>query len=172
MSLRPSRWVSCAYVDEFGLPATDFKLDSGVPALEIEEVKLEQSTVAFAEFKPTQAWNEAVAEVTETKQTVEHEESKQTLIEDGDESVEEQGVRVVWTKPAKSVTVTGTFDNWSQSQVCKETGSGFETFIPLTGSRNLVFKFVVDGVWTVSDEYETATDEHVFNVDVRETLIT
>ncbi|KAJ3255728.1 hypothetical protein HK103_006095 [Boothiomyces macroporosus] len=52
------------------------------------------------------------------------------------------------------VIVTGDFDNWSQSVELVPVDGVFEAEIPAG-----VFKFVVDGEWKVSQDYEVVTDE-------------
>lgn len=54
--------------------------------------------------------------------------------------------------------MTGTFDNWSQSLPLVKTSAGdFEITLPLQadkGEDKVLFKFVVDGDWKTSEEYE------------------
>ncbi|CEP21597.1 hypothetical protein BN1211_1727 [Cyberlindnera jadinii] len=67
-------------------------------------------------------------------------------------------------KPAgpSEVIVTGTFDNWTQSLPLVKTSKGdFEITLPLqqkNGEDKVSFKFVVDGDWHTSDEYEIEHD--------------
>lgn len=67
------------------------------------------------------------------------------------------------------VIVTGTFDNWTQSLPLVKTSKGdFEITLPLqqkNGEDKVSFKFVVDGDWHTSDEYEIEHDNgHSNNV--------
>lgn len=63
----------------------------------------------------------------------------------------------------EEVILTGTFDNWSQSQpLVKQRDGSFKLDFPITAdhSGKLLFKFVVDGVWKVSSDVEIERDEH------------
>jgi hypothetical protein len=66
------------------------------------------------------------------------------------------------------VIVTGTFDNWSQSLPLVKTSKGdFEITLPLkpenAADERVVFKFVVDGEWKTSQEYEIANEDGNIN---------
>ncbi|KAJ3320337.1 hypothetical protein HDV06_005368 [Boothiomyces sp. JEL0866] len=63
-------------------------------------------------------------------------------------------MKVTFKEPATKVIVTGDFDNWSQSVELALVDGVFQAEIPPS-----VFKFVVDGEWKVSQEYEIVTDE-------------
>ncbi|SPO06631.1 uncharacterized protein DNG_09323 [Cephalotrichum gorgonifer] len=54
-----------------------------------------------------------------------------------------------WNHPAQKVVVTGTFDNWSQSETLDKIGDGFEKTVKIQDpAKTIYYKFVVDGVWT------------------------
>lgn len=63
------------------------------------------------------------------------------------------------------VILTGNFDNWSQSLPLVKTSKGdFELTLPLDGAEEkIVFKFVVDGEWKASDEYDIDHSEGAEN---------
>lgn len=69
-----------------------------------------------------------------------------------------------WPAGPNDVIVTGTFDDWKGSIPLVKTSSGsFEISVPFTEppeneDDRIYFKFIVDGDWTVSDEYEKASD--------------
>lgn len=69
-----------------------------------------------------------------------------------------------WPAGPNDVIVTGTFDDWKGSIPLVKTSSGsFEITIPFTEPQEgeddrIFFKFIVDGDWTVSDEYEKTND--------------
>ncbi|KAJ3092699.1 Inhibitor of growth protein 4, partial [Quaeritorhiza haematococci] len=66
----------------------------------------------------------------------------------------------VWPESfPQKVVVTGSFDSWSQSLEAKLDGSVFRAHIELPVGEEIVFKFVVDGVWKVASNYETVSDE-------------
>ncbi|CAM9018167.1 unnamed protein product [Wickerhamomyces anomalus] len=59
------------------------------------------------------------------------------------------------------VILTGTFDNWSGSLPLVKTSKGdFEITLPLKQEDDdkILFKFIVDGNWTTSKDYETIND--------------
>lgn len=54
-----------------------------------------------------------------------------------------------WEHPASDVYVTGTFDNWSESEKLVKSGDIFEKNVTLSdASEKIYYKFVVDGNWT------------------------
>lgn len=64
-------------------------------------------------------------------------------------------------KGPSEVVLTGTFDNWSGSLPLVKTSSGdFEITLPLKQEDDdkVLFKFIVDGNWTTSKDYETFND--------------
>lgn len=68
-----------------------------------------------------------------------------------------------WPSGPEDVILTGTFDEWKGSLPLVKTSSGdFEITMPLkqmSGEEDkFYFKFIVDGDWTVSDEYEKESD--------------
>ncbi|KAI9287260.1 hypothetical protein BC943DRAFT_319379 [Umbelopsis sp. AD052] len=68
-----------------------------------------------------------------------------------------------YTAPeAKSVLVTGTFDNWSKTQVLDFVNNGVFTAtvqIPYeTAGQDILYKYVVDDHWLTDSKTETSTD--------------
>lgn len=69
-----------------------------------------------------------------------------------------------WPAGPKEVILTGTFDDWKGSLPLVKTSSGsFEITTPLPEPKEeddgkIYFKFIVDGDWTVSDNYEKESD--------------
>lgn len=65
---------------------------------------------------------------------------------------------------AKSVLVTGTFDNWSKTQVLENVSDGVFTAtvqIPYEKpGEHILYKYVVDDNWLTDSKSETDTDEH------------
>lgn len=56
--------------------------------------------------------------------------------------------------------MTGTFDNWSKSYpLVKQTDGSFELTVPLDTSKEVLYKYVVDGEWTVNDKQKTVSDD-------------
>lgn len=55
--------------------------------------------------------------------------------------------------------MTGTFDNWSGSlPLVKQASGEFELTVPLADDKTL-FKFIVDGEWKTSPEYEVLAED-------------
>lgn len=55
--------------------------------------------------------------------------------------------------------MTGTFDNWSKSYpLVKQTDGSFELNVPLDRSKEILYKYVVDGEWTTSKDQATTSD--------------
>lgn len=68
------------------------------------------------------------------------------------------------SQTAKSVIVTGTFDNWANKQELKinEETRRFEITIPLVinnKDEKVQFKFIVDGNWLLNEQFLVDTDE-------------
>ncbi|KAK5780931.1 hypothetical protein RI543_001318 [Arxiozyma heterogenica] len=69
-----------------------------------------------------------------------------------------------WPAGPNDVIVTGTFDDWKGSIPLVKLSSGsFEISVPFTEppedeDDTIYFKFIVDGDWTVSDEYAKTSD--------------
>lgn len=68
-----------------------------------------------------------------------------------------------YTAPeAKSVLVTGTFDNWSKTQTLEFVNNGVFTAtvqIPYeTAGQDILYKYVVDDHWLTDSKTETTTD--------------
>lgn len=64
------------------------------------------------------------------------------------------------SRAQSSVYVTGTFDGWSKStqlQLCDD--GHYRATVHLPQTEKLVFKFVVDGVWTTSASFATEKDK-------------
>ncbi|TID20346.1 hypothetical protein CANINC_003639 [Pichia inconspicua] len=66
-----------------------------------------------------------------------------------------------WPSGPKEVIVTGTFDDWSkQFALIKQNDGNFELEVPLPNTEDKIeFKFIVDGEWTISEDYWTVVDE-------------
>ncbi|KAJ3388793.1 hypothetical protein HDU92_001354 [Lobulomyces angularis] len=60
----------------------------------------------------------------------------------------------------RSVIVTGSFDNWAKTVAMNYIGDHLFTanLTRLENGSKLLFKFVVDGKWTVANEYPTESD--------------
>mmetsp|Transcript_44895 Transcript_44895/g.70328 ORF Transcript_44895/g.70328 Transcript_44895/m.70328 type:complete len:262 (-) Transcript_44895:1730-2515(-) len=59
---------------------------------------------------------------------------------------------------AQDVTVVGSWSSWSDHYKLLKKGEGFDGVIDLPpGKHN--FKFIVDGTWTTSDQFEVENDE-------------
>ncbi|KAG0272767.1 hypothetical protein BGZ95_011453 [Linnemannia exigua] len=66
-----------------------------------------------------------------------------------------------WKHGGEIVKVTGTFDDWKESIVLKKVPSTRDEFfalVDLDRTQPIQFKFVVDGVWRCSTEFETEYD--------------
>ncbi|THV05437.1 hypothetical protein K435DRAFT_773855 [Dendrothele bispora CBS 962.96] len=57
-----------------------------------------------------------------------------------------------------TVTVTGSFDHWSQSLRLARDASGFRGSTGVPWSEKIIYKFVVDGQWVVDDTKPTEND--------------
>ena len=71
----------------------------------------------------------------------------------------------IWNQGGKSVKITGTFlDNWKKEvEMEKNINNGiFEKTLYLTKSRH-EFKFIVDGQWVCSQQYEIYKDKNNIN---------
>jgi len=64
----------------------------------------------------------------------------------------------VWTGPASSVIVTGTFDNWSRSVQMAKGDRGFNSKVRIPYGQKTDYKFIVDGRWLVNDNFPTEWD--------------
>jgi serine/threonine protein kinase len=62
-----------------------------------------------------------------------------------------------WTQPATEVFVTGVFDNWTKSIKLEDCGGFFEKTVLLPRTPTM-YKFVVDGNWTIDPSKRTETD--------------
>ncbi|TPX71781.1 hypothetical protein SpCBS45565_g00970 [Spizellomyces sp. 'palustris'] len=63
-----------------------------------------------------------------------------------------------WPHPAQTVHVTGTFDSWSHSLPLEKQPNGNFIGQKEVEEGEVVFKFVVDGVWRVNEEVGTLRD--------------
>ena len=67
---------------------------------------------------------------------------------------------ILAAKEAKKVQVTGNFDNWQRAVPAKLNKDGlWEASADVKPDSKLVFKWIVDGEWTVGTGYETERDE-------------
>jgi Glycogen recognition site of AMP-activated protein kinase len=62
-----------------------------------------------------------------------------------------------WEGECQTCVVTGSFDCWASSVVLNAENN-FQYNLVLPSSQKVVFKFVVDGNWVVSDKYATECD--------------
>ncbi|RDI82890.1 Phosphatidylserine decarboxylase proenzyme 1 [Venturia inaequalis] len=66
-----------------------------------------------------------------------------------------------WEHPeANEVFVTGTFDDWGKTEKLDRKGDFFEKDVQLPNKDKILYKFVVDGNWTVNSHLPQETDEH------------
>ena len=66
-----------------------------------------------------------------------------------------------WPAGPKDVVLTGKFDHWKASMpLVKQADGSFALTFPVTTSEDdkFVFKFIVDGDWTVNDKYKKESD--------------
>ncbi|KAG8989893.1 hypothetical protein FRB90_002024, partial [Tulasnella sp. 427] len=63
-----------------------------------------------------------------------------------------------WFGPANQVTVTGSFDDWSQSVHMEKTPAGFSGKVKLPYGQKVDYKYVVDGQWQVNPDFPTTYD--------------
>ncbi|KNC96188.1 uncharacterized protein SPPG_08343 [Spizellomyces punctatus DAOM BR117] len=63
-----------------------------------------------------------------------------------------------WPHPAQTVHVTGTFDSWSHSLPLEKQPDGTFSAEKEVEEGEVVFKFIVDGVWRVNEEVGTLRD--------------
>jgi len=62
-------------------------------------------------------------------------------------------------KEALSVTVTGSFDSWSGSIHAERQSSGyFQATVKVPWGQKISYKYIVDGVWTTTDNQPTEWD--------------
>ncbi|CAH2355563.1 hypothetical protein CLIB1423_28S01112 [[Candida] railenensis] len=66
-----------------------------------------------------------------------------------------------WPAGPQEVILTGTFDNWSKTLfLVKQADGSFELTVPLPSSDEpLLYKYVVDGEWVVSQSQKISKDE-------------
>ena len=64
-----------------------------------------------------------------------------------------------WRHPANDVIVTGEFDNWSKSLKLINEDFIHSVKVEIDSQKKQLFKFVVDGVWRCSLDFETEIDE-------------
>ncbi|CAM6035442.1 unnamed protein product [Sphagnum compactum] len=72
----------------------------------------------------------------------------------------EQGVptMILWNHGGSSVSVLGSWDNWSKRQALQRSGRDF-TLIKVLPSGVYQFKFCVDGQWTYSPDLPAVSDD-------------
>ncbi|CCF58640.1 hypothetical protein KAFR_0F00430 [Kazachstania africana CBS 2517] len=67
-----------------------------------------------------------------------------------------------WPAGPSDVVITGDFDEWKGSlPLVKQADNSFELSVPTNfknGEEKFLFKFIVDGEWTTSNEYPLETD--------------
>lgn len=68
---------------------------------------------------------------------------------------------IVWRYGGNEVFLTGSFDNWTKSVLMKKDADNenFVATIPLNPHKSHTFKFVVDGVWRCSLDFQTTHDD-------------
>ncbi|KAG0049287.1 hypothetical protein BGZ83_005897 [Gryganskiella cystojenkinii] len=67
-----------------------------------------------------------------------------------------------WKQGGGIVKVTGTWDNWTGPTVLKRVPGNqgrFEAIVDLDRTQKVLFKFIVDGLWKCTDEFETEYDQ-------------
>jgi len=67
-------------------------------------------------------------------------------------------VRFVWPHDAKDVIVMGSYDNWSSNTRLTKGPRGWEAVVMVKWGTKILYKFVVDGRWAISDSAPTETD--------------
>jgi 5'-AMP-activated protein kinase regulatory beta subunit len=72
----------------------------------------------------------------------------------------ERGVptMILWNHGGSSVSVLGSWDNWSKRQALQRSGRDF-TLIKVLPSGVYQFKFCVDGQWTYSPDLPAVSDD-------------
>ena len=64
-----------------------------------------------------------------------------------------------WPEGPQDVILTGEFDNWKGSiPLVKQANGSFKLSFPIESTHKFIFKFIVDGEWTVSDSYKKEAD--------------
>ncbi|KAG0654496.1 hypothetical protein C6P45_003362 [Maudiozyma exigua] len=64
-----------------------------------------------------------------------------------------------WPAGPQDVVLTGEFDHWKGTMpLVKQANGSFELSFPIDTTKKFVFKFIVDGEWTVSDTYKKEAD--------------
>merc|ERR1712176_1161529 len=74
---------------------------------------------------------------------------------------------VVWRGPARSVHARGEWDGWAQDLVLTQKTAGCDWYAEFPKSWNgMMYKFIVDGTWTVDELQPTQTccSGHLNNV--------
>ena len=69
-------------------------------------------------------------------------------------------VEFTWKHGGSNVVITGSFDNWSQSIIMAKDSVNdmWRKTLLLNPNEQHEFKFIVDGVWRCSLDWETHTD--------------
>ncbi|CAD1784489.1 similar to Saccharomyces cerevisiae YHR146W CRP1 Protein that binds to cruciform DNA structures [Maudiozyma barnettii] len=77
-------------------------------------------------------------------------------------SVTTKNYEFTWPAGPKDVVLTGVFDEWKGSMpLVRQADGSFALTFPIQkteGDNKFVFKFIVDGDWTVSDSYKKEAD--------------
>ncbi|KFY33620.1 hypothetical protein V495_08284, partial [Pseudogymnoascus sp. VKM F-4514 (FW-929)] len=70
-----------------------------------------------------------------------------------------------WEHPASEVIVTGTFDNWAQTEKLHKKGDIFEKEVTLPSAADKIYyKFLVDGNW-VTDHTAPQENDNLGNLN-------
>jgi len=64
----------------------------------------------------------------------------------------------IWKGISKEVYVTGTFSNWKQWFILENKGDGSFSRKIILPKEKISFKFIVDGIWCISNDYLTEID--------------
>ncbi|KZT13150.1 carbohydrate-binding module family 48 protein, partial [Laetiporus sulphureus 93-53] len=59
---------------------------------------------------------------------------------------------------AQSVVLTGSFDAWTASCHLTKTTTGFSGTAHVPWGEKTIYKFIVDGTWTIANDQPTETD--------------
>ncbi|KAI8881664.1 carbohydrate-binding module family 48 protein [Backusella circina FSU 941] len=80
-------------------------------------------------------------------------------------------VQICWNHGGKKVQLTGEFDNWTVSvDMIKDKDDRYYANLPVSQSKDIEYKFVVDGQWCFADDLPHRADWHgnINNVLYRE----
>ena len=138
-SLSESQKYNKALNDSLSITSVEYKLKSENTSLNIDNLNNIQSSMIQSETRES-------TKITELKE-------------------ESFPYNFIWNKGGKSVKIAGTFlDNWKKEvEMEKNINNGiFEIILFLTKSKH-EFKFIVDGKWVCSEQYEIYKDKNNFN---------